>query len=270
MDRKTRPVALAVAALALLLTAGCVEIPIEDVPAWLRPTDPGETETIESVDEDSEEAWSDGRDEHGREMPYGTHGHGTEILMLGRSVMGDWFDHWGWDGEHAVTREGYALYYGELASPPDIADTAIAYVQRVPDTTVIFFKLCFVDFQAGSPADIDASLAETVGYVEQVIEAARARGLTLIVGTALPQTASNTTVDLAELHARYNSAIRELASAHDQTYVFDLHDSLSNPSGVLYKGFAVMPGDAHLTDTAYFELDERFFEFLETELSSLQ
>ncbi len=60
-------------------------------------------------------------------MPHGSH-HGTEVLMMGRSVMGGWFEHWGYDWNEPVTRDGYLLYYREVATPPDIGTDAASAI----------------------------------------------------------------------------------------------------------------------------------------------
>jgi hypothetical protein len=201
-------------------------------------------------------------------MPYGTHGHGSEVLMFGRSVMGGWFDHWGWDGQDALLRSGYAFYYGELDSPPEIANTAVTYLENVPPTTIVFFKLCFVDFWARSADQVQPNVQENLGYVEAVVDAAVARGTPLVLATALPDTQSNTTAALVEAHREFNEGVRLIADERPGVYVFDMHDVLTNQQGALYKGFAVLPSDAHLTDVAYSELDDALFDFLDSHFGS--
>ncbi len=189
-------------------------------------------------------------------------GDGSEVLMLGRSVMRGWFDHWGYSGSGPVTVEGYALYYGEIAGPPDIATSAIEKISQVPDGTTVFFKLCFVDFEAYSADDVEARLAENAGYAEQVVAATRGRDITLILGNALPRVAGETTPELAELHEGYNRRLDELAQAEENVHVFDLYGNLAT-NGVLPKGLAVSPDDSHLNDVAYSVLDEAFFTQLD-------
>jgi hypothetical protein len=197
-------------------------------------------------------------------MPYGAHGHGTEVILLGRSVMYGLFDHWGWDGDNPVLDEGYAFYYGELDSPPAIADSAAQYIENAPDGTVVFFKLCFVDFWARSPGDVDANLQENLSYARQVTDAAVEAGIPLVLMTALPETAANTNAALVDLHERYNSGIRDLAADSEDVHVFDIYGVLADQTGALSRGLAVTPTDAHLTNVAYIEIDEELTGFLDS------
>jgi hypothetical protein len=251
-------VLVALAATAALLTAGCVEFetPIENVPEWLVPQASreatGHTQTAS--------------DDPGPEMPAGAHGHGDEVLMLGRSVMYDWFDHWGWDGETSVKRDGYALYYGELDAPPDIATSAEGYIASAPEHTIVFFKLCFADFWASSSEEVDSNVEENLGYVRRVVEAAQTRGLPLVLGNALPSVASDTSPALVEAHLAYNAGLEEIAAARDGVYVFDQYSVLTSSDGTLIRGYAVAPSDSHLKDVAYVDLDQAFFSFMQERL----
>lgn len=189
---------------------------------------------------------------------------GADVLMMGRSVMGGWFEHWGreWDGP--ITREGHTLEYAQVDTPPTIVDTAIERIQGAPDGTIVFFKLCFADFWADDPGTVDTVLATNAGYVQAVVAAARERGLVIVLGNALPQTEQNTARYLVELHGRYNEALEDIADGREGVYVFDLYGALTDGGTSLAPGMAVSTNDAHLTDAAYDRLDEEFFPFLES------
>ena len=187
----------------------------------------------------------------------------TDVLMLGRSVMQGWFDHWGRDGDSPVSRDGYTLRYGEIASPPDIARSAEDRIANTPDGTIVFFKLCFVDFESYSSADTEARLAEDLGYVSQVVDAAHDRGCVLVLGTALPRVRAETNPDLTELHERYNAELEAIAADRPDVRVFDLYGTLAAPDGSLDADFAASPEDSHLNDRAYDALDAEFFALLD-------
>ena len=187
----------------------------------------------------------------------------ADVLMLGRSVMQGWFDHWGRDGDSPVSRDGYTLRYGEIASPPDIAGSAGERIANAPDGTIVFFKLCFVDFESYSAADTEARLAEDLGYVTQVVDAAGERGCVVILGTALPRVRAETNPELTELHERYNAALEAIAADRPDVRVFDLYGTLAAPDGSLDADFAASPEDSHLNDRAYDALDAGFFALLD-------
>jgi hypothetical protein len=271
----SRTALVIVLVLAVVLSlSGCVEVQPEDVPDWVPDWLIPEAQVVETGAPDpagdaaEPGGWEDGLDPHGRQMPYGSHGHGTEVLLLGRSVMMGLFDHWEWGGENGVVKSGFAFYYGELSSPPDIADDAVRYVDNAPPDTVVLFKLCFVDFWARQPGDVEANLEENLGYVRRVVDAALARDIPLVLTTALPETQANTTPALLDLHRRYNDAVGAIAQDHATVYLFDLHDVLADQQGALYKGLAVSPSDAHLNDVAYFELEEELLDFLAQEFGT--
>jgi hypothetical protein len=197
-------------------------------------------------------------------LPSGSGGNRAEVLMMGRSVMYDWFDHDGWDGRNELRRGDYWFFYGQLDTPPTIADSAVNYIDQVPDGTVLFFKLCFADFYAETEQDIANGLEENVGYVEEVVAAASERDMALILGNALPQVRSYTTPELVKLHIAYNEELDRIAAENDNVYVFDQWSVLANQQdGTLTKGFAVSPDDAHLSDPAYAELTPRLIELLD-------
>lgn len=230
--------------------AGCIPLQGEEPPDWLN-VQPETSETIQTESEPTEAP-----------APGDAHGHGTEVLMMGRSVMEGWFEHWGWDGERPVIRDGYALYYRSLPSPPEIGSAAAAEIAKVPDGTVVFFKLCFEDFYADSETDIEPALAEAVGYARQAVEAASGRDVTLVLGNALPRVRSQTSAALVGLHERYNASLEQLAADHANVAVFDQYSVLAGHDGSLSRGLALTPDDSHLNDVAYQALDAEFFPLL--------
>ncbi len=182
---------------------------------------------------------------------------GRTVIMCGRSVMGDWFQHWGWDWEGDVQKEGYTLRYGELdADLSNIADSFRAIVDEIPEgeSPVVFFKFCFVDF-----GDNLSQLEEIIG---EVVEIASERGHKLVIGNALPVNAESTESELVDLHRDYNSFLEGVAAENQgSVYIFNFYGSLTDSSGELKTQYDV--GDSHLTDEAYEVLDKTFFPLLD-------
>lgn len=190
-------------------------------------------------------------------------GDAVQVLMLGRSVMRGWFDHWGYDGESPVERKGYALQYREIESPPGIAESAAAAVAEAPAGSIVFFKLCFVDFETGHPASVTkARLSNMHDWLVGVIAAAHDNDVTLILGNALPRVRAETTGALTDMHRAYNEDAGRLAAGSDNVYVFDLYGPLTD-EGALRDDYAASPDDSHLNDAAYSMLDEAFFAELD-------
>jgi hypothetical protein len=184
--------------------------------------------------------------------------------MMGRSVMRGWFDHWGWDGQTPVIRDGHEFSYVELASPPDIATSAEERIGSAPEGSIIVFKLCFVDFEADSASGEHSKLTENLGYAERVVTAARERGHPVILGNALPRVAGETNADLVELHRSYNAALDALAANDSGVSVLDMYGVLTGDEGELSARYAVSAGDSHLSEAAYDALDTALFELLTT------
>jgi hypothetical protein len=185
------------------------------------------------------------------------------VYMLGRSVMGGWFSHWGAD---PYTYGRFTLEYHEVQSPPDIVVGAQAIIDSLTlcDQPVLFFKLCFVDFIGGDSATAQQNLDRNVGYVDSVYAAAIRRGLKMIVGNALPQVASATDQWLVWNHRQYNQRLLGLAAQHPDTLqVLDLYSVLSDTAGNLKSGYATGADDSHPNDAGYIALDSAFFPFLE-------
>lgn len=188
----------------------------------------------------------------------------TKVLMMGRSVMGGWFGHWDSDTSSPVKKGRFTLYYKELETPPDIADSAEEYISEVDDKdTILFFKFCFDDFSGSSREEAQQSLKEKKQYVEQVFDAAKDRNLKLIIGNALPRVKTYTDSHLVWNHRKFNAWLDEFAAKHsDEVYIFDQYGVLTDSNGNLKAEYAIDKEDSHLNDSAYDELDKPFFDLL--------
>ena len=185
------------------------------------------------------------------------------VYMLGRSVMGGWFSHWG-GSPH--TRDRFTLEYHEVQSPPDIVASARTVIDSLTmcEQPVLFFKLCFVDFVGGDSASAQENLDRNTGYVDSVYAAAHQRGLKMIAGNALPQLANATDQWLVWNHRLYNQRLLDLAAQHpDSLAVFDMYGVLSDANGNLKPAYASGPDDPHPNEAGYTALDSAFFPFLE-------
>lgn len=193
-------------------------------------------------------------------------GSARPVLMMGRSVMEGWFAHLdpAWDWESPVVRDGFALTYGPLETPPEIARSACGLIEDAEPGTTVFFKFCFDDFWGGSGRDGREELEDLTGWVREVAECAAERDVVLIVGNALPKVATYTDDALVTQHREYNQWLGEFAAeAPGEVHVFDLYGLLSTTVGALRPEFAISPNDSHLNDAAYGELEQPLFELLE-------
>ncbi|GAB4279025.1 MAG: hypothetical protein Kow0056_11870 [Coriobacteriia bacterium] len=185
------------------------------------------------------------------------------VLMLGRSVMGGWFAHWGWDWESQVSREGYALDRGELSPPPEIADVACEYIAEAPAGAIVFFKFCFEDFWGEGGEASRQQLEDMKVWVMQVADCARDHGMPIVIGNALPKVAQYTDSPLVEQHEAFNEWLEEFASGRTEVYVVDQYSVLAGPDGALRPEFALSEDDSHLNETAYEALDPVLFATLD-------
>jgi hypothetical protein len=185
------------------------------------------------------------------------------VIMLGRSVMGGWFTHWG-GSPH--TQDRFTLEYHEVQSPPEIVAGARAVIDSLipEEQPVVFFKLCFVDFEGGDSATAQANLDRNFGYVEQVYDVAKQAGVRLVVGNALPQVVLYHDQWLVWNHRQYNQRLLDLAALHpDSVAVFDMYSVLSDAAGDLKPAYASWSDDSHPNEAGYAALDAAFFPFLE-------
>lgn len=181
----------------------------------------------------------------------------SPVLMMGRSTMAGWFSHWGVDTSETVTFDDHTLYYGALETPPDIADTACDYINSLSsdEAWIVFFKLCFEDFEGWSRSDAEANLEANKSYVLQVIDCAAENGRRLIIGNALPKIDAETTSDLVWNHEQYNAWLEDLAGDNGDITIVDLYGVLADSDGSLKAAYATDPSDSHPNDDAYEALD---------------
>ncbi|TLM69745.1 MAG: hypothetical protein FDZ70_09520, partial [Actinobacteria bacterium] len=131
-----------------------------------------------------------------------------QLLVLGRSVMTGWMTHWGGDASTPAQWEGYTVTFREIGGPPDIADSAVAAINEAPAGSTVLFKFCFVDFNGGDYAN---ELAAYDGHLKRIADAAKARGVTLVLGTALPRVPGETTPQLVAEHREFGERVSTLA-----------------------------------------------------------
>jgi hypothetical protein len=193
----------------------------------------------------------------------------STIHMCGRSVLGGWFEQWGWDYDphNPVKLDGYTLVYHEMESPPGITDTAIAVARAMGDQGggIMFFKLCFADFTGGDGDSARGNLAANQEIIREVTKVAvDQEGLTLILGNALPMVREYTDNWLVWNHREYNHFLEDLAASHKgRVLILDLYGTLAAPDGWLRPDFAAEPEDSHLNGKAYTALDAVFLKLLD-------
>ena len=198
--------------------------------------------------------------------------YGREVHMCGRSVLGGWFEHWGWgwDYEDPVSFHGYSMIYHEMDSPPGIAGTAREVIDEVSGRGggVVFFKLCFADFEGGDRENAETNLERNEDVAKEVVNAAMEKGnVTLLLGNALPVVREYCDEWLVKNQRGYNAYLEDLAEANPgRVVVVDLYDILATPDGRLRPEYAADPYDSHLNDAAYKALDPE----LENALSKLK
>ena len=175
------------------------------------------------------------------------------VTVNGRSVMGAWMEHWGYDWGGPVEKKGYSLDYRELdgsALPSSFAEN----VNGLEPGSVVFFKFCFVDFDG-------SNLAARETEIEEVVDTARELGLKLIIGNALPMHEADSDPSLLREYRDFNAFIEETAEANPDVRVFDFYEVLAGIDGWLKPEYDV--GDSHLNEEAYGALDPKFFALLE-------
>ncbi len=195
-----------------------------------------------------------------------------EVHMCGRSVLAGWFEHWGWDWDpaHPVSLMGFRLYYHELQTPPYIVDSAMPVIKRVSSGNggIIFFKLCFDDFEGGDEYGARENLRRNQAYIQSVVRAVVDEGgLPLILGNALPKVRAYTDQWLVWNQREYNRFLAEMESSHKgKVVVLDIYGTLSSPGGWLRAEYATNPEDSHPNGLAYAQLD-RLLEKILSEIA---
>ena len=178
---------------------------------------------------------------------------GKAVLMNGRSVMGGWFEHWGYNYEGPVREHGYSLDYKEL-NAEDMAGSFRDNVSDLPAGSVVFFKFCFEDFDGENLDELEAT-------VDEVIDIAKERGLKLIIGNALPMNEEGGSKELVSEYKKYNAFLEGKASENPDVRIYDFYSVLAGPDGFLKPEYDT--GDSHPNDDAYTELDATFFPLLD-------
>lgn len=187
------------------------------------------------------------------------------VIMLGRSVMGGWFEYWGADG--GVQQKGrFTLKYREMDSPPDIVDSVERIMAELSEEErdIVFFKFCFEDFAGEDGAS--ANLEQNKKYIEDVyqivVEKYEAR---LIIGNALPQVMNDTDIYLVWNHQNYNGWLKDFWEQHPENVtVFNMYKQLASDMGALKKDYAADEYDSHLNKKGYAALDKPFWEMMES------
>lgn len=200
----------------------------------------------------------------------GTMQTGADVVnMCGRSVLGGWFEHWGWgyDPEDPVLLDGYYLVYHEMDVPPGIVDTAQEVARDAADGGggAMFFKLCFADFEGGDEYTARENLENNERMIQEVTETAvDEEGLILILGNALPMVREYTDEWLVWNQHEYNRFLDELADRYGgRVIILDLYETLTAPGRWLRPEYAADPYDSHLNDKAYDALDQVFSGILD-------
>jgi hypothetical protein len=163
--------------------------------------------------------------------------------------------------------DGYNLTYREMDVPPGIVDTAREAAREAAGGggRVMFFKLCFDDFEGGDEDAARENLENNIGMIGEVAEAAvDEEGLILILGNALPKVREYTDEWLVWNQREYNQLLEELADTYGgKVVILDLYGTLSTSGGWLDPGYAADPYDSHLNDAAYEALDVVLSDILE-------
>jgi hypothetical protein len=233
-------------ALAWLVFAGCGE------------SRQAATEDNGYYEHDADAVDEDGWESGGEDGPEAGDG---AIHMCGRSVLEGWFEHLGWDYEalSPVVFDGYELYYHGMESPPGIVDSAVEVARRIGERGggIMFFKLCFEDFEGGDESSARMNLERNKEIIRDVVDAASEEGLVIILGNALPMVRAYTDQWLVENHLEYNLFLEELAAdSGGRVLVFDLYSVLAAPGGWLRPEYAADPEDSHLNGDAYSAWDQ--------------
>ena len=178
---------------------------------------------------------------------------GKAVLMNGRSVMGGWLEHWGYNYEGPVQEHGYSLDYKEL-NAEDMAGSFRNNVSGLPPGSVVFFKFCFADFNGENLTELESTVGE-------VVDIAKEGGLKLIIGNALPMNEEGGSRELVNEYEKYNLFLGKKASESPDVWVYDFYSVLAGSDGLLKPEYDT--GDSHPNDDAYTALDETFFPLLD-------
>jgi len=195
------------------------------------------------------------------------------IYMLGRSVLEGWFVHWGWDwdDEHPVVHDRFTLYHRYISAPwngiDNMIDSIRIIVENIPSdrNPIIFFKLCFADFEGGDQYGAETNLKRNEGIVDSVYKIVSNYGYRLIVGNALPVPSSWIDQYMVWNQTEYNQWLLSLQTQHPgEVFIFDFYGILADDNGAIKDEYTDgEPDDAHPNEAGYNVLDTPFFNFLE-------
>jgi hypothetical protein len=191
----------------------------------------------------------------------------TQVMTLGRSVMGGWFTHWTGDTSQPYNRDGFSLYYREIDGPDSIMESVKSRVDEDGGkASIFFFKLCFVDFNGDDRDSARSNLKRNEGYAQKAFDiVVTGAGKKLIIGNALPQVKDATNSDLVWNHREYNKWLAEFAAAHPgQVWIFDEYGILADGNGNLKSGYETSSDDSHPNDTGYTAMDDPLFALLKS------
>lgn len=188
-------------------------------------------------------------------------------MMLGRSVMGGWFTHWTGDTSRPYDKDGFSLYYREIDGPDGIIDSVKSRVDEdAGKASIIFFKLCFVDFNGDDRDSARSNLERNESYVKRAFDIVVTQGgKKLVIGNALPQVKSATSDDLVWNHREYNKWLDDFAASHaGAVWIFNEYGVLADGNGFLKSGYETASDDSHPNDAGYAAMDGPLFELLKT------
>jgi hypothetical protein len=173
--------------------------------------------------------------------------------MNGRSVMQGWMQHWGFAWEGPVEKNGYSLDYKEL-NADDMAGSFSDNVSGLQAGSVTFFKFCFADFDGSNLGKLEKT-------VNDVIDTAKAKGLKLIIGNALPVRKQDGSGEFVSEYKKYNAFLDQKAAENPGSVcVYDFYGILAGSDGFLKPEYQTE--DSHPNDGAYTALDGTFFPLL--------
>ncbi len=262
------------------LFLGCTTSPQADSPATggqetdnMTPPDGGSetTDPVEETYDDSTHAEDNDTEGHiSEDNDLENDLQSADVLMLGRSVTYYWmedymglewtcFDDDCYDGTVMGHYQGHDFIYHELDYPPEITNSAVEALDTY-DSDVVFFKLCFVDFE---PDESGYLLERNKGYIETMYdEVVTKRNRKLIVGNALPMVPEYNDPLLVSDHRDYNAWLNDFAASRDGIEVMDFYGTVAASDGSLKSGYEANPGDSHWSRDAYAAVTPDFLELL--------
>ncbi len=184
---------------------------------------------------------------------------GKVIHACGRSVLAGWMEHGGWDGDPAIPFrfEGFDFYYHEVDQPPGISGDAREVMREAGDGSIVFFKLCFADFEGGDESTARANLRRNQAIIDALVECSRGMpGQVLLLGNALPVVREYCDEWMVWNQRSYNDHLRGIAETNPQVRVIDLYGALAAPDGSLDTRFAADRYDSHLNAAGYAVMDQ--------------